>query len=258
MLAKRIIPCLDIKDGRVVKGVNFVNLRDAGDPVEQARLYDEQGADELVFLDISATNEGRKTTLELVSRVAETVFMPLAVGGGIREVDDMRNLLLAGADKVSVNSAAVKRPELLSEGAMRFGAQCIVLAIDARRSGSSWEVYVNGGRAPTGINAIEWAMRGVELGAGEILLTSMDADGTLAGYDIDLTRIVADMVSVPVIASGGAGVPSHFAEVLTKGNADAALAASLFHDGKLLIPDLKRELGLMGVPVRMERMKDEL
>jgi len=258
MLAKRIIPCLDIKDGRVVKGVNFVNLRDAGDPVEQARLYDEQGADELVFLDISATNEGRKTTLELVSRVAETVFMPLAVGGGIREVDDMRNLLLAGADKVSVNSAAVKRPELLSEGAMRFGAQCIVLAIDARRSGSSWEVYVNGGRAPTGINAIEWAMRGVELGAGEILLTSMDADGTLAGYDIDLTRIVADMVSVPVIASGGAGVPSHFAEVLTKGNADAALAASLFHDGKLLIPDLKWELGLMGVPVRMERMKDEL
>ena len=258
MLAKRIIPCLDIKDGRVVKGVNFVNLRDAGDPVEQARLYDEQGADELVFLDISATNEGRKTTLELVSRVAETVFMPLAVGGGIREVDDMRNLLLAGADKVSVNSAAVKRPELLSEGAMRFGAQCIVLAIDARRSGSSWEVYVNGGRAPTGINAIEWAMRGVELGAGEILLTSMDADGTLAGYDIDLTRIVAVMVSVPVIASGGAGVPSHFAEVLTKGNADAALAASLFHDGKLLIPDLKRELGLMGVPVRMERVKDEL
>ena len=258
MLAKRIIPCLDIKDGRVVKGVNFVNLRDAGDPVEQARLYDEQGADELVFLDISATNEGRKTTLELVSRVAETVFMPLAVGGGIREVDDMRNLLLAGADKVSVNSAAVKRPELLSEGAMRFGAQCIVLAIDARRSGSSWEVYVNGGRAPTGINAIEWAVRGVELGAGEILLTSMDADGTLAGYDIDLTRIVADMVSVPVIASGGAGVPSHFAEVLTKGNADAALAASLFHDGKLLIPDLKRELGLMGVPVRMERMKDKL
>jgi imidazole glycerol-phosphate synthase subunit HisF len=258
MLAKRIIPCLDIKDGRVVKGVNFVNLRDAGDPVEQARLYDEQGADELVFLDISATHEGRKTTLELVSRVAETVFMPLAVGGGIREVDDMRNLLLAGADKVSVNSAAVKRPELLSEGAMRFGAQCIVLAIDARRKDSSWEVYVDGGRAPTGINAIEWAVRGVELGAGEILLTSMDADGTLAGYDIDLTRIVADMVSVPVIASGGAGVPSHFAEVLTKGNADAALAASLFHDGKLLIPDLKRELGMMGVPVRIERMKDKL
>jgi cyclase len=251
MLAKRIIPCLDIKDGRVVKGVNFVNLRDAGDPVEQARLYDAQGADELVFLDISATHEGRKTTLELVSRVAETVFMPLAVGGGIREVDDMRNLLLAGADKVSVNSAAVKRPELLSEGAMRFGAQCIVLAIDARKNGSSWEVYVNGGRAPTGIDAVEWAVRGVELGAGEILVTSMDADGTLAGYDIALTRLIAESVSVPVIASGGAGSLSHFADVLTEGRADAALAASLFHDGKLLIPDLKRELRTLNVPVRI-------
>ena len=253
MLAKRIIPCLDIKDGRVVKGVNFVNLRDAGDPVEQARLYDEQGADELVFLDISATHEGRKTTLELVSRVAETVFMPLTVGGGIREVDDMRNLLLAGADKVSVNSAAVKRPELLSEGAARFGAQCIVLAIDARtlRDGSGWEVYVAGGRTPTGIDAVEWAMRGVELGAGEILLTSMDADGTLAGYDIELTSIISNLVPVPVIASGGAGTPLHFAEVLTKGNADAALAASLFHDGKLLIPELKKELQGWGIPVRM-------
>jgi len=250
MLAKRIIPCLDIKDGRVVKGVNFVNLRDAGDPVEQARLYDEQGADELVFLDISATHEGRKTTLELVSRVAETVFMPLAVGGGIREVDDMRNLLLAGADKVSINSAAIQRPELISEGAARFGAQCIVLAIDARRKDSSWEVYVNGGRVPTGLDAIEWAARGVELGAGEILLTSMDADGTLAGYDIELTRIISDIVPVPVIASGGAGTPAHFAEVLTKGNADAALAASLFHDGKLLIPDLKRQLQGWSIPVR--------
>lgn len=251
MLAKRIIPCLDIKDGRVVKGVNFVNLRDAGDPVEQARLYDEQGADELVFLDISATNEARKTTLDLVSRVAETVFMPLTVGGGIREVDDMRNLLLAGADKVSVNSAAVKRPELLSEGASRFGAQCIVLAIDARRNSSSWEVYVNGGRIPTGIDAIEWAMRGVELGAGEILLTSMDADGTLAGYDVELTRIIADAVTVPVIASGGAGTPTHFASVLTEGRADAALAASLFHDGKLRIPELKKELQALNVPVRL-------
>jgi len=250
MLAKRIIPCLDIKDGRVVKGVNFVNLRDAGDPVEQARLYDEQGADELVFLDISATHEGRKTTLELVSRVAETVFMPLTVGGGIREVDDMRNLLLAGADKVSVNSAAVKRPELLSEGAARFGAQCIVLAIDARRNRSSWEVYVNGGRVPAGIDAVEWAARGVELGAGEILLTSMDADGTLAGYDIELTRVVSDMVSVPVIASGGAGTALHFAEVLTKGNADAALAASLFHDGRLRISDLKKELQGWTIPIR--------
>lgn len=251
MLAKRIIPCLDIKDGRVVKGVNFVNLRDAGDPVEQARLYDEQGADELVFLDISATHEARKTTLDLVSRVAESVFMPLTVGGGIREVDDMRNLLLAGADKVSVNSAAVKRPALLSEGASRFGAQCIVLAIDARRNEASWEVYVNGGRVPTGIDAIEWARRGVDLGAGEILLTSMDADGTLAGYDVELTRIISDIVPVPVIASGGAGIPLHFAEVLTKGNADAALAASLFHDGKLRIPELKKELQALHVPVRL-------
>ena len=251
MLAKRIIPCLDIKDGRVVKGVNFINLRDAGDPVEQARLYDEQGADELVFLDISATNEGRKTTLELVSRVAETVFMPLTVGGGIREVDDMRNLLLAGADKISVNSAAVKKPELLSEGAARFGAQCIVLAIDARRSVSSWEVYVNGGRVPTGIDAVEWAVRGVKLGAGEILLTSMDADGTLAGYNIELTRAIAEAVSVPVIASGGAGTTSHFAQVLTEGKADAALAASLFHDGKLKIAELKKELQGWGVHVRL-------
>ena len=251
MLAKRIIPCLDIQAGRVVKGVNFVNLRDAGDPVEQARLYDAQGADELVFLDISATHEGRNTTLELVSRVAETVFMPLTVGGGIREVDDMRNLLLAGADKVSVNSAAVKRPELLSDGATRFGAQCIVLAIDARRNGSSWEVFVNGGRIPTGLDAVEWAVHGVELGAGEILLTSMDADGTLAGYDIELTRTIAEAVSVPVIASGGAGLLSHFEEVLTAGKADAALAASLFHDGKLRIGELKAELNSLGVPVRL-------
>ena len=255
MLAKRIIPCLDIKDGRVVKGVNFVNLRDAGDPVEQARLYDEQGADELVFLDISATHEGRQITLELVSRVAETVFMPLTVGGGVREVDDMRNLLLAGADKVSVNSAAVKRPELLSEGAARFGAQCIVLAIDARRSGPSWEVCVNGGRVATGIDAVEWARRGVELGAGEILLTSMDADGTLAGYDIELTRIVSDLVPVPVIASGGAGTVRHFAQVLTQGRADAVLAASLFHDGKLRIPDLKKELHELDVPIRLTAEK---
>ncbi|MBI4761812.1 MAG: imidazole glycerol phosphate synthase subunit HisF [Chloroflexota bacterium] len=253
MLAKRIIPCLDIKDGRVVKGVNFVNLRDAGDPVEQARLYDQQGADELVFLDISATHEGRKTTLELVSRVAETVFMPLTVGGGIREVEDMRGLLLAGADKVSVNSAAVRRPELLSEGAARFGAQCIVLAIDARRrkNAPGWEVYVNGGRIPTGMDALEWAARGVTLGAGEILLTSMDADGTLAGYDIALTRAVAEVVSVPVIASGGAGTMAHFAEVLTDGKADAALAASLFHDGKLKITELKKELQNCGVTIRL-------
>ena len=251
MLAKRIIPCLDIKDGRVVKGVNFVNLRDAGDPVEQARLYDAQGADELVFLDISATHEGRKTTLELLERVAESVFMPLTVGGGIRDVNDMRNLLLAGADKVSINSAAVKRSELLSEGAARFGAQCIVLAIDARKNASSWEVYVNSGRVPTGMDVIQWAVRGVQLGAGEILLTSMDADGTQAGYDLELTRTIAEAVSVPVIASGGAGTPSHFAEVLTEGKADAALAASLFHDGKLSIPALKQDLHCWGVPVRL-------
>ena len=255
MLAKRIIPCLDIKDGRVVKGVNFVNLRDAGDPVEQARLYDEQGADELVFLDISATHEGRKTTLDLVGRVAEAVFMPLTVGGGIRTTEEMHALLLAGADKVSVNSAAVKRPELLSEGAARFGAQCVVLAIDARRTDSHWEVYVNGGRVPTGLDAVEWASRGVDLGAGEILLTSMDADGTLAGFDLDLTRTVAEAVSVPVIASGGAGTVAHFAEVLTRGKADAALAASLFHDGKLNVTEVKRELQRQNIPVRMPVME---
>ena len=253
MLAKRIIPCLDIKDGRVVKGINFMNLRDAGDPVEQSRLYDAQGADELVFLDISATHEGNRTTLELVSRVADTIFMPLTVGGGIREVADIRNLLLAGADKVSINSAAVKTPQLLSESAARFGAQCIVLAIDARHriNGSGWEVFVNGGRIATDLDAIKWAIRGVELGAGEILITSMDADGTLAGYDLDLTRTTAEAVSVPVIASGGAGAPSHFAEVLTDGKADAALAASLFHNGNLLIPDLKKQLQSQGVPVRL-------
>ncbi|HET6594461.1 MAG TPA: imidazole glycerol phosphate synthase subunit HisF [Anaerolineales bacterium] len=255
MLAKRIIPCLDIKDGRVVKGVNFIHLRDAGDPVEQARLYDEQGADELVFLDISATQEGRKTTLALVSRVADTVFMPLTVGGGVRTVDEMHALLLAGADKVSVNSAAVRQPELVSKGAARFGAQCIVLAIDARRNGASWDVYVNGGNVPTGLDAVEWAVRGVRLGAGEILLTSMDADGTLAGFDLALTRTIAEAVSVPVIASGGAGSASHFAEVLTDGKADAALAASLFHDGKLSVAEVKRELAKRNIPVRIPMME---
>lgn len=254
-LTKRIIPCLDIRDGRVVKGVHFVNLRDAGDPVAQARLYDAQGADELVFLDISATPEGRATTLDLVARVADCVFMPLTVGGGIRSVEDMRRLLLAGADKVSVNSAAVRNPDLLSAGAQRFGAQCIVLALDARRGSPPdapphWEVVIDGGRAPTGLDAVEWAQRAVSLGAGEILLTSMDADGTLSGYDLELTRAVAQAVNAPVIASGGAGAPEHFAQVLTEGQADAALAASLFHDGKLRIPALKAYLQTRGIPVR--------
>ncbi len=242
-------------NGRVVKGVHFLNLRDAGDPVEQARIYDAAGADELVFLDISATHEGRDTVVETVRRVADRVFLPLAVGGGIRTVEDMRRLLLAGADKVSVNSAAVRSPNLLSEGADRFGAQCVVLAIDARRSSAAtvqrWEVFVNGGRTPTGLDAVEWAVQGVEAGAGEILLTSMDADGTLNGYDIELTRAIADAVRVPVIASGGAGTLEHFAQVLTEGRADAALAASLFHDGKLAIPDLKKYLSGQDIPVRI-------
>jgi imidazole glycerol-phosphate synthase subunit HisF len=255
MLAKRIIPCMDIADGRVVKGVHFVNLRDAGDPVEQAQVYDAAGADELVFLDISATPRGHETVRETVSQVADRVFLPFTVGGGIRAVDDMRLLLLAGADKVSINSAAVRSPELLQAGADRFGSQCIVLAIDARRISSNtqprWEVYVNGGRTPTGLDAVEWAVRGVEQGAGEILLTSMDADGTLSGFDLELTRAVVDAVSVPVIASGGAGTPQHFTDVLTAGGADAALAASLFHDGKMGIPDLKEYLEKTGVPVRI-------
>jgi cyclase len=250
MLAKRIIPCLDVKDGRVVKGINFVNLRDAGDPVEQARIYDREGADELVFLDISATPEGRRTTAEMVRRVADQVFLPLTVGGGIRTVEDMRNILLAGADKVSVNSAAVARPALIAEGAERFGSQCIVLAIDARRRDGGWEVYTHGGRVSTEIDAVEWARRGVALGAGEILLTSMDADGTLAGYDLDLTRAIAHAVNVPIIASGGAGRLEHFAAVLTEADADAALAASLFHDKQLTVGEVKRYLIELGLPIR--------
>lgn len=254
MLAKRIIPCLDIKDGRVVKGVNFIHLRDAGDPVEQAYSYNLAGADELVFLDISASNEGRETTVETVQRVADRVFMPLTVGGGIRTVDDMRRMLLAGADKVSLNSAAVQNPSLLSQGAERFGSQCIVLAVDARRvpgETTRWEVFTHGGRRPTGLDAIEWVVRGVAAGAGEILLTSMDADGTLAGYDLELNRRVANEVHVPLIASGGAGKLEHFAQVLTEGQADAALAASLFHDGILKISDLKTYLSEQGINVRM-------
>jgi len=255
MLAKRIIPCLDIANGRVVKGVHFVNLRDAGDPVEQARIYNQAGADELVFLDISATHEGKETVVHTVRQVADQVFMPLTVGGGVRSIEDIRNLTLAGADKVSINSSAVNNPDLLREGAERFGSQCIVLAIDARRVPSStgllkWEVFVSGGRKPTGIDAIEWAQKGVEAGAGEILLTSMDADGTLNGYDLELTRKIADLVSVPVIASGGAGKMEHFAQVLTEGRADAALAASLFHDGKMSIFELKNYLKQQNIPIR--------
>jgi len=253
MLAKRIIPCLDVKDGRVVKGVNFVNLRDAGDPVENARLYDTEGADELVFLDISATPEGKATTVEMVRQVAVEVFMPFTVGGGVRTVEDVRALLLAGADKVSINTAAVRHPELLTAAAERFGSQCIVVAIDAKRVADDplrWEVYVSGGRTPTGLDAVEWAVRAVELGAGEVLLTSMDADGTLNGYDLALTRAVAEAVPVPVIASGGAGCPEHFAQVLTEGKADAALAASLFHDRMLSIGEVKVYLAQRGIVVR--------
>ncbi len=256
MLAKRIIPCLDVKEGRVVKGVNFVNLRDAGDPVEHARFYDAEGADELVFLDISATHEGRAIMIEIVRQVAVEVFMPFTVGGGVRTVEDMRALLLAGADKVSINSGAVRNPQILTAGAERFGSQCVVVAVDAKRvadcdpTDPKWEVYISGGRIPTGLNAIEWCIRAVELGAGEILLTSMDGDGTLAGYDVKLTRTVADAVPVPVIASGGAGEPAHFAEVLTAGRADAALAASLFHDRVLGIGELKDYLAQHDVLVR--------
>ena len=251
MLARRIIPCLDVKDGRVVKGVNFANLRDAGDPVENARIYDEMGADELVFLDISASLEGRRTTLDKVRAVADQIFLPLTVGGGIRSVEDIRSLLLAGADKISANTAAVDNPDLLRAGAERFGSQCIVIAIDARRTAPGhWTVYTHGGRRPTSLEAIEWAQQAVALGAGEILLTSMDTDGTLAGYDIDLTRRVALAVNVPVIASGGAGKVEHFAQVLSAGQADAALAASLFHDKTLTVGDVKRYLLAQGLPVR--------
>ncbi len=250
MLAKRIIPCLDVREGRVVKGVKFVNLRDAGDPVEQARIYDRMGADELVFLDIAATPDGRKTTAEMVRRVADQVFLPLTVGGGIRTLSDIRAILLAGADKVSINSAAVHNPRLLTQGAERFGSQCIVLAIDAKRRQDGWEVYVAGGRTPTGMEAVEWARQGVAMGAGEILLTSMDADGTMDGYDLELTRAVANAVQVPLIASGGAGRLQHFANVFTEGQADAALAATLFHDKLLSLPEVKRYLLDLGLPIR--------
>lgn len=252
MFTKRIIPCLDVNGGRVVKGVNFVNLRDAGDPVEIAAAYDRAGADEVVFLDITASSDGRETVVEMVRKVAQKVFIPFTVGGGIRTVDDFRALLREGADKISVNSAAIERPELISEAADKFGSQCVVVAIDARRraDGSGWNIYKNGGRIDMGIDAVEWAMQADRLGAGEILLTSMDCDGTKAGYDIELTRQIAENVSVPVIASGGAGTMEHFYDVLTAGKADAALAASLFHYKEMEIMDLKNYLAGRGVPVR--------
>ena len=252
MLAKRIIPCLDVTGGRVVKGVNFVDLVDAGDPVEIARNYDAQGADELVFLDITASSDARETMVDVVRRTAEQVFIPLTVGGGIRTAEDIRRMLLAGADKTSVNTAAIQRPDLIREGAERFGSQCVVLAIDARRvpGENRWEVFTHGGRRNTGIDAVEWAVRGVELGAGEILLTSMDTDGTCAGYDCELTRAVSTAVNVPVIASGGAGTLEHLAEVLDRGKADAVLAASIFHFGTYTVPQAKEFLQSKNIPVR--------
>ena len=251
MLAKRIIPCLDVRDGRVVKGVNFVNIRDAGDPVELARFYSDQGADEIVFLDITATSDGRATVADVVERTAEQVFVPLTVGGGIRTLEDFRQLLRAGADKISVNSAAVKDPGLISRAAERFGSQCVVLAIDARRRPEgSYEVVVAGGRTPTGLDAVEWARRGEVLGAGEILLTSMDADGTKAGFDVEMTRAVTQAVSIPVIASGGCGSLEHFAQVFAETDCDAALAASLFHFGELTVPQVKEYLRKRKIPVR--------
>lgn len=251
MLAKRIIPCLDVRDGRVVKGVNFVNIRDAGDPVELARFYSDQGADEIVFLDITATRDGRATVADVVERTAEQVFVPLTVGGGIRTLEDFRQLLRAGADKISVNSAAVKDPGLISRAAERFGSQCVVLAIDARRRPEgSYEVVVAGGRTPTGLDAVEWARRGEALGAGEILLTSMDADGTKAGFDLEMTRAVTQAVSIPVIASGGCGSLEHFAQVFAETDCDAALAASLFHFGELTVPQVKEYLRKRKIPVR--------
>jgi cyclase len=251
MLAKRIIPCLDVMNGRVVKGVNFVNLRDAGDPVEQATIYDREGADELVFLDITASHENRNTTLDMVRHVADSLFIPFCVGGGIRTIDDIRATLLAGADKVSINSAAIRNPELIEQGAWAFGSQCIVVAIDPKWVGDHWEVFINGGRVPTGIDAIEWAREVERRGAGEILLTSMDRDGTKAGYNIELTRAITRAVSIPVIASGGAGTMEHFCEALTEGGADAALAATLFHYNEIRVGDLKRYLSAQGVSVRL-------
>ena len=253
MFTKRIIPCLDVHDGRVVKGVNFVNLRDAGDPVEIAAAYDQAGADEVVFLDITASSDDRKTVVDMVRRVAERVFIPFTVGGGIRSVEDFRMLLREGADKISINSSAINRPELISEAADKFGSQCVVVAIDAKRrkDNSGWNIYKNGGRVDVGLDAVAWAVQAERMGAGEILLTSMDCDGMKGGYDIELTRAIAERVSIPVIASGGAGTKEHFYEALTQGAADAALAASLFHYKELAIEDLKAYLAKQGVSVRI-------
>ena len=252
MFTKRIIPCLDVNNGRVVKGINFVNLRDAGDPVEIAAAYDKAGADEVVFLDITASSDNRNTVVDMVRKVAENVFIPFTVGGGIRTVDDFKALLREGADKISINSSAINTPQLISDAADKFGSQCVVVAIDARKrtDGSGWNVYKNGGRIDTGLDAIEWAIKADKMGAGEILLTSMDCDGTKNGYDIELTRLISENVSVPVIASGGAGTKEHFYEALTEGKADAALAASLFHYKELEIMDLKNDLAARGVSVR--------
>ncbi len=253
MFTKRIIPCLDVHNGRVVKGVNFVNLRDAGDPVEIGAAYDKAGADELVFLDITASSDARAIKLDMVRRVAETVFIPFTVGGGIRTIEDFREILREGADKISVNTAAIMNPNLISEAANKFGSQCVVVAIDAKRrtDGSGWNVYKNGGRVDMGIDAVEWAIQAAKLGAGEILLTSMDCDGTKDGYDLELTKTISENVSIPVIASGGAGNKGHFYEALTKGKADAALAASLFHYKELEISEVKKYLNEKGISVRM-------
>jgi len=251
MLKARIIPCLDVKDGRTVKGVNFVDLIDAGDPVEQAKFYDSQGADELTFLDITASHENRDTIFDVVSRTAEQCFMPLTVGGGVRAVEDIRKLLLAGADKVSINTAAVHRPEFVGEAAEKFGAQCTVVAIDAKATGpGKWEIFTHGGREPTGIDAIDWAKRMAKLGAGEILLTSMDRDGTRQGFDIDLTRTLADAVTVPVIASGGVGTLNHLVAGIRDGHASAVLAASIFHFGEYSIPEAKAHMATAGIAIR--------
>ncbi len=252
MYTKRIIPCLDVNNNRVVKGINFVNLKDAGDPVEVAKAYDAAGADELVFLDITASSDARKTVVDMVRRVAENVFIPFTVGGGIRSVDDFKELLREGADKISINSAAINNPNLVAEAADKFGSQCVVVAIDAkRRPDGGWNIYKNGGRIDTGLDAVEWARKVTQLGAGEILLTSMDCDGTKAGYDLELTRTIAENVSIPVIASGGAGTKEHFYDALTEGKADAVLAASLFHYKELEIKDLKHYLREKGVSVRL-------